>query len=215
MHISVASLEEQIKTYVGVIPLFSLFQICACTAGFFTILHSVGHIINFYHVTTQPVERLMCLLPEVSFPPDEKPDITFWLFRTVAGTTGLLLYAVFCVIYVFAHPKVREKGYNCFWFTHQFYILLYALSLLHGLQRLTSAPSFWVFFVGPAIIYTFDKVTVTRFTKGAFEQAVLYFDWLMRTLVEFDWLQPVARYPIKFKIISASINCKANLFSSF
>ena len=101
-------------------------------------------------------------MPEVSFPPDQKPDVTFWLLGTVAGSTGLMLYAVFCTIYVFALPCVREKGYNCFWFTHQLYILLYALSLLHGLQRLTSAPSFWMFFVGPAIIYTLDKVSILR-----------------------------------------------------
>ena len=41
----------------------------------------------------------------------------------------------------------------------QLYILLYGLSLMHGLQKLTSAPTFWMFFVGPAIIYTFDKVS--------------------------------------------------------
>ena len=101
------------------------FQICACTAAFFTVTHSVGHIFNFYHVVTQPVERLMCLFEEVSFPPDhEKPDMTFWLMGTVAGSTGLLLYAVSSVIYVFAHPSVRDKGYNCFWFTHQVQYLL-------------------------------------------------------------------------------------------
>ena len=104
------------------------FQICACTAAFFTVTHSVGHIFNFYHVVTQPVERLMCLFEEVSFPPDhEKPDMTFWLMGTVAGSTGLLLYAVSSVIYVFAHPSVRDKGYNCFWFTHQ---VLHTYSLL-------------------------------------------------------------------------------------
>lgn len=29
---------------------------------------------------------------------------------------------------------------------------------MHGLARLTGAPRFWIFFLGPAVIYTLDKV---------------------------------------------------------
>ena len=63
-------------------------QICACTALFFSIVHAVVHLINFYHVATQPLEHLKCLSPELSFPSDQKPDIHFWLFRTLTGVTG-------------------------------------------------------------------------------------------------------------------------------
>ena len=117
--------ETFVYQYIPIDSYLQFHKICACTAAFFTVTHSVGHIFNFYHVVTQPVERLMCLFEEVSFPPDhEKPDMTFWLMGTVAGSTGLLLYAVSSVIYVFAHPSVRDKGYNCFWFTHQVQYLL-------------------------------------------------------------------------------------------
>ena len=51
------------------------------TALFFSILHSIGHLVNFYHVGTQPVEHLLCLSKELNFGSDQKPDIAFWLFQ--------------------------------------------------------------------------------------------------------------------------------------
>ena len=68
-----------------------MFQICACTALFFSLVHSCGHLINFYHVATQPLEHLTCLSPELNFASDQKPDIPFWLFRTLTGITGQLV----------------------------------------------------------------------------------------------------------------------------
>lgn len=62
------------------------------------------------------------------------------------------------VIFVFAHPTIRQKAYKFFWSTHSLYVLLYALCLVHGLARLTGSPRFWIFFVGPAIVYALDKV---------------------------------------------------------
>jgi dual oxidase len=65
--------------------IFQFHKIAACTALFFSLLHTVGHIVNFYHVSTQPVEHLRCLTSEVHFPSDYKPGITFWLFQTITG----------------------------------------------------------------------------------------------------------------------------------
>ncbi len=58
----------------------------------------------------------------------------------VPGTTGILLYTICVVIFVFAHPLIRKKAFNFFWITHQLYIFLYIFSLLHGLARLTAEP---------------------------------------------------------------------------
>lgn len=62
------------------------------------------------------------------------------------------------IIFVFAHPTIRKKAYKFFWLTHSLYIVLYALCLVHGLARLTGAPRFWLFFIGPGIIFALDKV---------------------------------------------------------
>lgn len=80
----------------------------------------------------------------------------------IAGLTGVLLFVIMCVIIVFAHPIVRKKAYKFFWFTHSLYVLLYALCLVHGLARLTGPPRFWMFFLGPGIVFTLDKVVSMR-----------------------------------------------------
>ncbi|CAG9818789.1 unnamed protein product [Phaedon cochleariae] len=72
-----------IQQYIPLDTHIQFHKISACTALFFSLLHTVGHIINFYHVSTQPVENLKCLTNEVRFPSDYKPGITFWLFQTI------------------------------------------------------------------------------------------------------------------------------------
>jgi dual oxidase len=71
----------------------------------------------------------------------------------------VLLFVVMIIIFVFAHPVIRKKAYKFFWSTHSLYVVLYILCLVHGLARLTGAPRFWLFFIGPGIIYTLDKVS--------------------------------------------------------
>jgi hypothetical protein len=81
----------------------------------------------------------------------------------LSGLTGVLLFVVMIIIFVFAHPIIRKKAYKFFWSTHSLYIVLYILCLVHGLARLTGAPRFWLFFIGPGIIYTLDKVSLSQF----------------------------------------------------
>ena len=77
--------EFSIQQYIPLDTHIQFHKIAACTALFFSLLHTVGHIVNFYHVSTQPIENLKCLTNEVSFPSDYKPGITFWLFQTITG----------------------------------------------------------------------------------------------------------------------------------
>ncbi|KAL0122393.1 hypothetical protein PUN28_007246 [Cardiocondyla obscurior] len=154
--------EFSIQQYIPLDSHIQFHKIAACTALFFSVLHTVGHIVNFYHVSTQPIAHLRCLTSEISFPSDARPTISFWLFRTVTGLTGILLFVVMTIIFVFAHPTIRQKAYKFFWSTHSLYVVLYALCLIHGLARLTGAPRFWIFFIGPAVIYALDKVVSLR-----------------------------------------------------
>lgn len=154
--------EFSIQQYIPLDAHIQFHKIAASTALFFSLLHTVGHIVNFYHVSTQPVEHLKCLTSEVSFASDYKPGITYWLFQTITGLTGVLLFIIMSIIFVFAHPLIRKKAYKFFWITHSLYIVLYALCLIHGLARLTGAPRFWIFFIGPGIIFALDKVVSLR-----------------------------------------------------
>ena len=73
----------------------------------------------------------------------------------------MLLFTVMCIIFIFAHPTIRKQAYK-FFSAHKLYIVLYVLCLIHGLARLTGTPRFWMFFIGPGIIYTLDKVVSLR-----------------------------------------------------
>lgn len=77
--------EFAIQQYIPLDSHIQFHKIVACTALFFSLLHTVGHIVNFYHVSTQSIENLRCLTREVHFTSDYKPDITFWIFQTVTG----------------------------------------------------------------------------------------------------------------------------------
>lgn len=84
---------------------------------------------------TQPIEHLHCLSRELNFPSDGKPTISYWLFQTLTGLTGITLFTIVSAMFIFSHPMVRKKAYNYFWCIHQLYVLLYIFSLLHGLAR--------------------------------------------------------------------------------
>lgn len=86
--------EFPIQQYIPLDSHIQFHKIVACTALFFSLIHTVGHLVNFYHVSTQSIENLRCLTREVHFTSDYKPDISFWLFQTVTGLYSLLVFVV-------------------------------------------------------------------------------------------------------------------------
>ncbi|VVC91212.1 unnamed protein product, partial [Leptidea sinapis] len=57
--------EFSIQQYIPLDSSIQFHKIVACTALFFSLLHTAGHMVNFYHVSTQPIENLKCLTKEV------------------------------------------------------------------------------------------------------------------------------------------------------
>lgn len=100
--------EFPIQQYIPLDANIQFHKIAACTALFFSLLHTVGHIVNFYHVSTQPLENLKCLTNEVRFPSDYKPGISFWLFQTI---TGKCLF-IYKNIFMFHLMNTKYLG-NC------------------------------------------------------------------------------------------------------
>ena len=74
-----------IQQYLPIDSHIQFHKIVACTSLFFTVLHSVGHLVNFYHVSTQSLDNLRCLLTEMTFQSDARPGIGYWLFCTLTG----------------------------------------------------------------------------------------------------------------------------------
>ncbi len=71
--------ESSLNQYVPLDSHLQFHKICACTALFFSVVHSCGHVVNFYHVATQPLEHIACLSNEISFHSDHRPTIFYWL----------------------------------------------------------------------------------------------------------------------------------------
>jgi len=147
-----------VREYIPLDSHVKFHKVVAMTALVMTVLHTVGHCVNFYHVTQQPVEHLRCLTKEMQFSGESRPTFFYWIFQTVTGSTGLILWILCSIIYIFAHQRVRQRAYSFFWSTHKLYYLIYALTLLHGSSKLTGSPRFWIFFLIPAILFTIDKI---------------------------------------------------------
>ncbi|KAL3836846.1 hypothetical protein ACJMK2_022259 [Sinanodonta woodiana] len=132
-------------------------KIVAWTALLFTGIHVLGYSFNFYHLATQPTKYL-CIFNSIVFRANFLPTFEFWLFGNLAGFTGVLLVIIIYIIYVFATQTARRYIFNAFWASHKLIIVLYILMILHGASAIVQTPTFHVYFIGPAILFTIDKM---------------------------------------------------------
>ena len=63
-----------------------------------------------------------------------------------------------CIIYVYATQTARRLIFNGFWLTHKLIVIMYILTILHGASTIVQKPMFFAYFIGPAIIFTIDKM---------------------------------------------------------
>lgn len=133
-------------------------KIVALTALAFTVMHGIGHGINFYHIATQTSNDLTCIFREVYFRSHFLPKFSYWLFLTMTGFSAFVLSLVTVVIFVFAVQYARRYAFQAFWFTHHLYIVFYILMFLHGSGRLVQDPLFGNFFLGPGIVFVLDRL---------------------------------------------------------
>ncbi|NWR41001.1 DUOX2 oxidase, partial [Regulus satrapa] len=132
----------------------------ATAALIFSVLHTAGHIVNVYIFSVTPLSVLSCLFSSV-FTNDgsQLPQKYYWwFFQTIPGMTGVLLLVVLAVMYVFATHHFRRVSFQGFWITHQLYMLLYVLVIIHGSYALIQQPRFYIYFIIPALIYSADKL---------------------------------------------------------
>ena len=73
--------EHSLHQYIPLDSHLQFHKIVACTALFFSIMHAAGHLVNFYHVGTQPIDHLHCMTKEMRFATDQRPGIDFWFFQ--------------------------------------------------------------------------------------------------------------------------------------
>ncbi len=182
--------ETIFNNYVPFDSYIEAHKIIALTALFFTIMHAIGHGINFYHIATQTANDLTCIFREVYHRSHVLPKFSYWLFLTMTGFAGFLVTLVTVVIFVFATQYARRYTYRAFWVTHHWYVIFYILTFLHGSGRLVQDPLFGNFFLGPGIVYAIDLlISVGRRTA---ELSVVRADILPSQVIGVYFKRPVA-----------------------
>ncbi|KAK3766013.1 hypothetical protein RRG08_002256 [Elysia crispata] len=130
----------------------------AALAVFFTVMHVIGHLVNFYHISTQASSDLNCYFREYFRPTHVLASFQYWTYNTMTGFTGILLVVVMVVMYVFAMPYARRNLFKYFSVTHSLYIVLYILLFMHGSARLVQDPLWGNFCIGPVGLFLLDKL---------------------------------------------------------
>ncbi|KAK3606296.1 hypothetical protein CHS0354_037972 [Potamilus streckersoni] len=142
---------------------YTMHKFIAIVALIFTVVHCVGHAINFYHISTHASMDMNCQFTEFFRATDVLASFHYWAWRTITGLTGMLLVLIVIIMYVFALPYARRHVFRAFWVTHTLYILLYVLLILHGSGRLVQDPLTHYFLLGPLVLFVLDKlVSINR-----------------------------------------------------
>uniref|UniRef100_A0A670ZI50 NADPH oxidase 5 n=1 Tax=Pseudonaja textilis TaxID=8673 RepID=A0A670ZI50_PSETE len=129
-----------------------LHQLMGYMVGALTILHMGAHIINFarlsqaqggYHLW----EYLFTTRPGIG-----------WI-RGTASLTGLLLQLLISLMLVCSTTLVRRSGhFEVFYWTHLFYIPVWALLIVHG-------ANFWKWFVIPGSLFLGEKAFAAALSR--------------------------------------------------
>jgi Ca2+-binding EF-hand superfamily protein len=129
----------------------------AYTCAAFMLGHVCGHMFNWYQIATQPNTDTMCYLPDVAYPSSFLPSFTFWIFQTPTNMIGVVLTLWMIFFYVVA--MARQYIYTFFMHVHgKLFVVCYVLAVLHGMHQLFAYPLFWLFCLGPGLLFLFDRL---------------------------------------------------------
>ncbi|XP_063956076.1 dual oxidase 2-like isoform X4 [Lytechinus pictus] len=155
--------ETFLHRYVPFDSALAMHKYIALQALLFSVMHTIGHSINFYHISTQTADDLTCYFRDFFHRSHELPKFHYWAWGTITGFTGILLALICAVIYTFAFQYARRRVFNLFWFTHNMWVIYFILMFLHGSGRLVQPPFTHYFALGPIVLFTLDKlVSVSR-----------------------------------------------------
>ena len=176
--------------YIPFDSYISFHKIVALNGLFFTVMHCIGHGINFYHIATQTANDLTCIFREVYHRTHTLPKFSYWLFLTMTGFAAFVLTLITVIIFVFATQYARRYTFQAFWYTHHLYVIFYILSFLHGSGRLVQDPLFGNFFLGPGIVYAIDLLISVSRRKH--EVAVVRADILPSQVIGIYFKRPIS-----------------------
>lgn len=99
-------------------------KITAYSILFCTIVHSLGHYVNFYKM-----DRLYRQDPEGPF----KLTAAELLYKSPAGITGHIMLLSMVLMYTTAKQTQRNKSFEAFWYTHHLAFVMLGALMFHGI----------------------------------------------------------------------------------
>ncbi|KAL2271026.1 hypothetical protein VTJ83DRAFT_397 [Remersonia thermophila] len=84
----------------------------------FTILHTLGHYVNFYNVEKTQVRNVLALHIHYAQP---------------GGITGHVMLLCMLLMYTTAHHRIRQQSFETFWYTHHLFIPFFLALYTHTL----------------------------------------------------------------------------------
>lgn len=119
--------------------------------GFFSLLHTVGHYVNF-----------------IKYAPSRKITTPHALFLKTTGLSGhLLLLIVTAMVVTAGIVGIRKKNYEVFYYAHKLFYLYFVLISLHGafcflrtdsLTKPCIAPRSWIWILPGVVLYVSELV---------------------------------------------------------
>ena len=79
-------------------------------------------------------------------------------FLDSLGVAAVLLVIVCMIMFVFATQYSRRHAFRLFWLTHQLFVVFFILMIVHGSGRLIQESSLYYYLLGPAVLFTLDKI---------------------------------------------------------
>ncbi|XP_075883262.1 dual oxidase 1 [Nelusetta ayraudi] len=152
--------ETFLNRYIPFDAAIDFHRFMAMTAVLLSVIHSLGHVVNVYVFSVSDLSILACLFPRVFFNNGSELPMkwTWWFFETIPGVTGILLLFTFAFMYVFASHYFRHISFRGFWITHYLYVVVYALTVIHGSYALIQEPRFYVYLIPPGLLFLLDKL---------------------------------------------------------
>ncbi len=86
-------------------------------------------------------------------------SVWLWCYGTLTGITGhVALFALILIVWSSGEP-IRRKSHEVFFVVHQLMMVVFFGALLvHGLLNLVEDAQFWMWFIGPGVLYLFERM---------------------------------------------------------
>ncbi|KAG8090729.1 hypothetical protein GUJ93_ZPchr0011g27322 [Zizania palustris] len=138
-------------------------------AGLHVISHLTCDFPRLLHATNAEYE------PMKPFFGDTRPPNYWWFVKGTEGWTGIVILVLMAVAFTLATPWFRRgrlrlpgplnrlTGFNAFWYSHHFFVVVYALLIVHGhylyLTRKWYKKSTWMYLAVPMFVYACERLT--------------------------------------------------------